>query len=91
MNRRGFLRALSAVPVIAAVPAVVARMVPSAAAAPVTAEGFKVLAPDGAVPLEVADGTTTVRHAGGRTEFRAGRWDIYDSHGVLRISMGNLS
>lgn len=90
MNRRGFLRALSAVPVIAAVPAVVARMVPSAAAAPVTADSFKVLAPDGTVPLEVGDGATTIRHAGGWTEYRDGRWDVYDARGVLRISMGCL-
>lgn len=91
MNRRGFLRVLGAVPVIAAVPAVVARLAPVAAAVPVTADSFKVLASDGAVPLEVGDAATTFRHADGRTEYRNGRWDVYDSHGVLRISMGNLS
>lgn len=91
MNRRGFLRALGSVPVIAAVPAVVARLVPASAAVPVTADSFKVLAPDGAVSLEAGGGATTFRHTGGRTEYRDGRWDIYDSHGVLRISMGNLS
>lgn len=90
MNRRGFLRALGAVPVIAAVPAVVARLAPAAATAPVTADSFKVLAPDGAVPVEVGDGATTIRHAGGRTEYRDGRWDVYDARGVLRISMGCL-
>ena len=90
MNRRGFLRALGAVPVIAAVPAVVARLAPVAATAPVTADSFKVLAPDGAVPLEVDDGATTIRHTGGRTEYRDGRWDVYDARGVLRISMGCL-
>ena len=89
MNRRRFLRALGAVPVIAAVPAVVARLAPVAATS-VTAESFKVLAPDGAVPLEVGDGATTIRHTGGRTEYRDGRWDVYDARGVLRISMGCL-
>ncbi|HDS1101070.1 TPA: hypothetical protein ACOEPF_000623 [Stenotrophomonas maltophilia] len=84
MNRRGFLRALGAVPVIAAVPAVVARLAPVAAAAPATADSFKVLAP------EVGDGATTIRNAGGRTEFRDGRFDVYDERGVLRISMGCL-
>ncbi len=90
MNRRGFLRALGAVPVIAAVPAVVARLAPVAAATPVTADGFKVLAPDGAVPLEVGDRATTIHHTSGRTEFRDGRFDVYDERGVLRISMGCL-
>ncbi len=90
MNRRGFLRALGAVPVIAAVPAFVARLAPAAATAPVTADSFKVLAPDGAVPVEVGGGATTIRHAGGRTEYRDGRWDVYDARGVLRISMGCL-
>lgn len=90
MNRRGFLRALGAVPIIAAVPAVVARLAPVAGAAPVIADSFKLLAPGGAVPLEVGDGATTIRHAGGRTEFRDGRFDVYDERGLLRISMGCL-
>ncbi|WP_155647134.1 hypothetical protein [Stenotrophomonas maltophilia] len=89
MNRRSFLRALGAVPVVAVVPAALARFAPAAGA--MTASGFRMLGPDGSVPLEVSDGVTTVRHEGGRTEFRKNRMDVFDSRGVLRISFGDLS
>ncbi len=82
MNRRGFLRALGAVPVIAAVPAIVARWAPTPAAVPVAVDGFQAISPDGA---------TSEGRTGGWHEYRDGRLDIYNSRGVVVISMGDLS
>lgn len=88
MNRRGFLRALAAVPVVAAVPTALAKLAPVAGS--ITASSFRVVGPRDCVPFEVADGVTTVRGQGGRTEFHKRRVDVYDARGVLRVSFGVL-